>query len=64
MHDAAARVDEEYTGFCWYSWVDSNHRPPDPQFEGHQLFPFATFCEYRVNPLEISTSILNAFAGV
>ena len=16
---------------CWYSWVDSNHRPPDPQ---------------------------------
>jgi hypothetical protein len=31
MHDAAARVDEEYTGFCWYSWVDSNHRPPDQQ---------------------------------
>jgi hypothetical protein len=18
--------------FAWYSWVDSNHRPPDPQF--------------------------------
>jgi hypothetical protein len=17
--------------YCWYSWVDSNHRPPDPQ---------------------------------
>jgi hypothetical protein len=26
--------------FAWYSWVDSNHRPPDPQFcgpEGHEI---------------------------
>jgi hypothetical protein len=30
--------------FSWYSWVDSNHRPPDPQLRGQYfvLLPFAS----------------------
>src|SRR5215472_7164792 len=28
----ADRFDDRLNGwFYWYSWVDSNHRPPDPQ---------------------------------
>ncbi len=26
-----SQPDGSGTGFRWYSWVDSNHRPPDPQ---------------------------------
>jgi hypothetical protein len=25
----------------WYRWVDSNHRPPDPQFDGLAFIGFA-----------------------
>ena len=26
--------------FSWYSWVDSNHRPPDPQSYGIEYLEF------------------------
>jgi hypothetical protein len=33
--------DEKNQQFVWYSWVDSNHRPPDPQFDGLTFIGFA-----------------------
>ena len=30
VHNSASREDENWLS-TWYSWVDLNHRPPDPQ---------------------------------
>jgi hypothetical protein len=55
------RLVQEIALARWYSWVDSNHRPPDPQFRCPGLIEFpAHFLEYinRLFPGAFATNEL------
>jgi hypothetical protein len=61
---ANARPGSKCTSNCnyeyiWYSWVDSNHRPPDPQSSAHAAKLVPTFVRQASLPLtkhELRTS--------
>jgi hypothetical protein len=49
----------QYQYIIWYSWVDSNHRPPDPQ----SAAPTSAFAHFR-DDLGMRSTSLNTFRAI